>query len=92
MCRTDPTVRVTHEIVAAGRVSAPGIVELLEKFGSDLVVIGSHGHGRLRRFFRGSLTDEVVRHAHCPVLVVKSPAMRSATPVKAVPAQTGKIA
>ena len=56
----DHPVHVTHEVVVAGRVSA-GIVGTLEKFGCDLVEIGSHGHGRLRRLFRGSLTDEVVR-------------------------------
>ena len=65
----DPNVRVTHEVVVAGRVSAAGIVGMLERFGCDLIVLGSHGHGRLRRLLRGSLTDEVVRHAHCPVLV-----------------------
>src|SRR5262249_4886936 len=59
----DPAVHVSHEVVVAGRVSAAGILAMLEKFGCDLIVIGSHGHGRLRRLFRGSLTDEVVRHA-----------------------------
>jgi nucleotide-binding universal stress UspA family protein len=70
----DPAVPVAHEIVAADRVSAARILSLLEKFGCDLLVIGSHGHGRLRRFFRGSLTDEVVRRVRCPVVVVKTPA------------------
>lgn len=70
----DPKVHVTHEVVASGRYSAASVLELLEQFGCDLIVIGSHGHGRLRRLFRGSLTDEVVRNARCPVLVVKAPA------------------
>jgi len=70
---TEPNVRVTHELVA-GRVGAAEIVVLMEKFGCDLIVLGSHGHGRLRRLFRGSLTDQVVRSARCPVLVVKAPA------------------
>src|SRR5262249_34588873 len=68
----DPNVRVTHEVVVAGRVSA-AIVGVLEKFGCDLIVLGSHGHGRLRRLLHGSLMDEVVHNAHCPVLVVKAP-------------------
>jgi nucleotide-binding universal stress UspA family protein len=83
----DPTVRVTHEVVVAGRVSAAGIVGMLEKFGCDLIVFGSRGHGRLRRLLRGSLTDEVVRHAHCPVLVVKAPTTRRPTPDKSVAAR-----
>jgi nucleotide-binding universal stress UspA family protein len=87
----DPSVHVTHEVVVAGRVSA-GVVEMLEKFGCDLIVVGSHGHGRLRRFLRGSLTDDGVRHARCPVLVVKAPATRRATPATPVAAATGRIA
>jgi nucleotide-binding universal stress UspA family protein len=88
----DPNVHVTHEVVVAGRVSAAGVVGMLEKFGCDLIVIGSHGHGRLRRLFRGSLTDEVVRHAHCPVLVVKAPVTRASAPAKPQPAQSGRTA
>lgn len=88
----DPAVHVTHEVVVAGRVSAAGIVGMLEKFGCDLIVIGSHGHGRLRRLLRGSLTDEVVRNAHCPVLVVKAPTARPAAPAKPVTAQSGRVA
>jgi nucleotide-binding universal stress UspA family protein len=68
----DPSVRITHELVA-GEASASELIVLLERFGCDLIVLGSHGHGLLRRFFRGSLTDQVVRHARCPVLVVKAP-------------------
>ena len=70
----------------AGRVSAAGIVGVLERFGCDLIVIGSHGHGRLRRLFRGSMTDEVVRNSHCPVLLVKAPATRQPATTKSVTA------
>src|SRR5262245_43749278 len=41
----DTGVPVRHEVVVAGRVSAGGIVGMLETFGCDLIVIGSHGHG-----------------------------------------------
>jgi nucleotide-binding universal stress UspA family protein len=47
------------------------IVELSEKLGVGLVVVGSRGLGRLRRTLMGSVSDSVVRHAHCPVLVVR---------------------
>ena len=47
------------------------IVELGEKLGVGLVVVGSRGLGRLRRTLMGSVSDSVVRHAHCPVLVVR---------------------
>jgi nucleotide-binding universal stress UspA family protein len=48
------------------------IVELGEKLGAGLVVLGSRGHGRLRRTLMGSVSDSVVRHAHCTVMVVRS--------------------
>lgn len=88
----DPAVRVTHEVVVAGRVPAAGIVGMLEQFGCDLIVVGSHGHGRLRRLLRGSLTDEIVHRARSPVLVVKVPTTRPASPAKPVAARTGKVA
>jgi nucleotide-binding universal stress UspA family protein len=34
-------------------------------------VMGSRGHGGVRRALMGSVSDSVVRHAHCPVLVVR---------------------
>jgi nucleotide-binding universal stress UspA family protein len=88
----DPNVQVTREVVVAGRVSAAGIVEMLEKFGCDLIVVGSHGHGRLRRLLRSSLTDEIVRRAHCPVLVVKTLASRPAAPTAPVSIRTVGVA
>jgi nucleotide-binding universal stress UspA family protein len=47
------------------------IVELGEKLGVGLVVMGSRGLGGLRRTLMGSVSSSVVRHAHCPVLVVR---------------------
>jgi nucleotide-binding universal stress UspA family protein len=37
----------------------------------DLIVLGSHGHKNLRRLLLGSTAEHVVRHAPCPVLVVR---------------------
>jgi nucleotide-binding universal stress UspA family protein len=47
------------------------IVELAEEIGAGLIVMGSRGHGRLRRALMGSVSDAVVRHAHCPVTIVR---------------------
>ena len=38
---------------------------------TDLVVMGSHGHGGVRRFVLGSVADEVARHASVPVMIVR---------------------
>jgi nucleotide-binding universal stress UspA family protein len=51
--------------------TAPQIVALAEQIGAGLIVMGSRGHGGIRRALMGSVSDAVVRHAHCPVLVVR---------------------
>jgi nucleotide-binding universal stress UspA family protein len=55
------------------RVGAAGaeIVDLAEEIGVGLIVMGSRGLGGIRRALMGSVSDSVVRHAHCPVLVVR---------------------
>ena len=47
------------------------IVSLAKELGADLIVMGSRGLGGVRRALIGSVSDSVVRHAHCPVLVVR---------------------
>ena len=48
------------------------IVETAEEMGADLIVIGSHGYKRWERLLLGSVSDSIVHHAHCSVLVVRS--------------------
>jgi nucleotide-binding universal stress UspA family protein len=48
------------------------IVGLARKLGADLIVMGSRGHRGIRRAIEGSISDAVIRHAPCPVLVVRS--------------------
>src|SRR5918994_7342405 len=47
------------------------IVVLGEEIGASLIVTGSRGLGGMRRALMGSASDSIVRHAHCPVLVVR---------------------
>jgi len=47
------------------------IVALAEEIVAGLIVMGSKGRGGIRRALMGSVSDAVVRHAHCPVLVVR---------------------
>jgi nucleotide-binding universal stress UspA family protein len=63
------TVKETH--LREGRAEEE-IVELAEELGAGLIVMGSRGHGRLRRALMGSVSDAVVRHAHCPVTIVRT--------------------
>ena len=47
------------------------IVHLAEELDAGIVVVESRGEGGVRRALLGSVSDSVVRHAHCPVLVVR---------------------
>jgi nucleotide-binding universal stress UspA family protein len=47
------------------------IVAAAEAEAVDLVLVGSHGRGAVGRLFLGSVSEHVVRHAPCPVLVVR---------------------
>ncbi len=47
------------------------IVELAQSIDAGMIVMGSRGQGRLRRALVGSVSESVVRHAHCPVTIVR---------------------
>ena len=47
------------------------IVKDAEKWNADLIVVGSHGYGFWKRALLGSVSDAVVHHAPCSVLVVR---------------------
>jgi nucleotide-binding universal stress UspA family protein len=48
-----------------------GILDLCEELEPGLVVLGSRGLGPVRRIFVGSVSEGVVHHAPCPVLVAR---------------------
>jgi nucleotide-binding universal stress UspA family protein len=48
------------------------MVGLAEEIGVGLIVVGSRGRGGIRRALMESVSDSVVKHAHCPVLVVRT--------------------
>jgi nucleotide-binding universal stress UspA family protein len=62
---------------AIGRPGAQILTLLDDDRTFDLVVMGSHGHTGLERMLLGSVSEKVVRHARCPVLVAHG---RSAAP------------
>jgi nucleotide-binding universal stress UspA family protein len=51
--------------------AAPEIVAVAEEIGAGLIVMGSTGRGGIRRALLGSVSESVIKHAHCPVLVVR---------------------
>lgn len=69
----DPgSVRIKHAIM---REEAPGpaIVKYAEDSDVDLIALGTHGRRGIRRMLLGSVTEEVLRTAPCPVLATQSP-------------------
>lgn len=49
------------------------IIDAADRWPADLIVVGSHGWKGLNRFLMGSVSQAVVRHAHCSVEVVRKP-------------------
>jgi nucleotide-binding universal stress UspA family protein len=62
------TVAQAH--LRVGRADAE-IVDLAEEIKAGLVMLGSRGLGGVKRALMGSVSYSVLRHAHCPVLVVR---------------------
>ena len=61
-----------EDVIARGE-AASEIVRVARERDADLIVISSHGRTGLGRILFGSTAESVVRHAQCPVLVVKPP-------------------
>ena len=60
-----------HGSVIEGRSIYQSILGAAESVNADLVVMGSHGRRGLQRLVLGSVTAQVLAHAHLPVLVVR---------------------
>lgn len=58
-------------VFAVGR-PAEKIVEVAAKLKQDLIVISTHGYTGLRHLFLGSVAERVLRHAPCPVYVIRA--------------------
>ena len=63
----NPSVTTVVEMGRAAEV----ILDAADRVKADLVVVGSHGHGFWGRSLLGSVSNAVVHHARCPVLVVR---------------------
>lgn len=61
------------------RFGDPGtrIAELAESKHADLIVMPSHDKTRIKRLFLGSVTERVLRLAHCPVLILRDAEVRT---------------
>lgn len=61
----------TTTAVVEGHAVYKGILDSAANLGTDLIVMGSHGRRGLQKLMLGSVTSQVLSHAHLPVLVVR---------------------
>jgi len=69
---TDPAVGFEHRLMIGSPAGA--IIHLAEKENVDMIVMPTHGRTGVLRLLMGSVAEEVVRKAKCPVLTVKAAA------------------
>lgn len=67
----DKTLKVSSELVQGPPGKA--IVEEAERWGADLILMGSRGLGAWNRLLLGSVSTAVVHHAKCSIEVVRMP-------------------
>ena len=65
----------SHEVVKVTTYIKEGnaenvIIDVAKTEQCDVIVMSTHGRSGIARTFLGSVTDYVIRHAHCPVFVV----------------------
>lgn len=70
-CDGLPQKRVPLKFIHAGKPAAE-IVRTAKEWPADVIVLGSHGRSGIERALLGSVAEAVMRHAPCPVLVVRA--------------------
>jgi nucleotide-binding universal stress UspA family protein len=83
----DPRVLVEHRLIEGDPPTE--ILRTARESGCDLIVMGTHGWTGLSRLLMGSIAEQVVRRAPCPVLTVKTP-LTEAEPVTRLEAVASK--
>jgi nucleotide-binding universal stress UspA family protein len=68
--RRTTNIREVREWAEAG-APASKIIEVAKTWPADLLVVGSHGRGKLGGLLLGSVSQAILHHASCPVLVVR---------------------
>jgi nucleotide-binding universal stress UspA family protein len=67
---SQPDIQVKYALLVGE--PAATIQEYAEKNEADMIVMGTHGRSGVARFLMGSIAENVLRHAACPVLVIKA--------------------
>ena len=67
--KKNPALTITTTVIDGSPKSV--ILKEAERFGADLIVVGSHGSGAVKRFLLGSVPQAVALHAKCSVEIVR---------------------
>jgi nucleotide-binding universal stress UspA family protein len=86
----DQRIAVEHRLVEGE--AAATILAVAKDMPADVVVLGTHGRTGLARLVIGSVAEQVLRKAVCPVLTVKKPLPGGSPPVDAPAAAAGEVA
>ena len=62
---------VRYEILTRVGDAAKSILETADEVGAEVIVMATHGRTGISHFFLGSVAEQVVRQASCPVLTVR---------------------
>jgi universal stress protein A len=72
--------KVRYEVEIMMGVPAVEVLQAAKRLGSDLIVMATHGRKSLRHLVLGSVVEQVIREAPCPVLTVSPKAARARPP------------
>ena len=64
-------VKVDKAIIVSPSSCAAAIIDYAKKNNVDLIVVGTKGMTGLKHFLLGSVANNIISHAHCPVLAVR---------------------
>ena len=82
-CRAAADIARGQDVIAIVEVgkgrAAEVIVQAAQQHGSDVIVVGARGLGTLERLLLGSVSEAVLRLAHCPVLIVRPPSTEASS-------------
>ena len=62
---------IKTELVTTRSSIESAIVDYAERNGIDLIVLGTAGHSGFKKLFVGSVASGVIKHSHCPVMMIK---------------------
>lgn len=81
MIAADEPAIAVERVLRVG-TPAEAIIGYAERHKCDLIVMGTHGRSGLSHLLMGSVAEQVIRKAPCPVMVVREGAVEEATPAE----------